>query len=107
MMPFRRRSDAARTATISASQGRYAFLAAILKILALPALILVLLITYGTPALRVQYWYHGSREHPEYTRCIYLSIHGWHDHKVGLFDRDPCPVFAFFPFDIRKLLRDS
>lgn len=65
---------------------------------------LALLSIYGQPALRVQYTWNGHTAAPVYSRCdYYTAFDGW---KIvhpapGI---NNCPLIAFFPFHIEKLL---
>lgn len=67
--------------------------------LAIPAIPTLLLASFGQPALRFQYRYHGPDSSPVFTHCRYLALDGWHDIRP-VFDVERCPVITVFPIDI-------
>ncbi len=80
-----------------------AFAWPIIKLSAVIIIPLALLLIYGQPALRIQYWYHGSRDYPMYTRCQYLTLlDGWRDIRPP-FGVNNCPLVGFFPFHFSDL----
>ncbi|MCK0197418.1 hypothetical protein MWN34_10885 [Ancylobacter sp. 6x-1] len=99
MSLFRRVPSRASTTPVFDGTARATFWPALVKVAAVPAIAVALLAWFGQPALRIQYWYHGTTSAPVYDRCLYLSaFSGWHDRRVTPFDGDdPCPVIDFLP----------
>lgn len=64
---------------------------------------LVALAVFGQPALRIQYTWHGHRDAPFYTRCVYLALDGWHDIRPP-FGIGQCPLVALLPIDLTAFL---
>jgi len=65
---------------------------------------LTLLSIYGQPALRIQYVWNGNPSAPVYSKCgYYTAFDGWKTVRP-LPAVNNCPLVAFFPFDIAKLI---
>ena len=76
---------------------------ALLKLTAIPAIPIILMLIYGQPGLRMQYWWQGSDESRSYTRCQYLVLFdGWQDFRPapGI---NQCLLMGWFPFTLKHL----
>lgn len=81
------------------------FLSSILRMLFVLAVPVIALMWFGQPALRFQYWWHGSEAYPTYDRCLYIALDGWHMVTPGYGgNAGSCPLILFVPADIPKLI---
>jgi len=64
---------------------------------------LLALAVFGQPALRIEYTWHGHRDAPIYTRCVYLGLDGWHDVRPP-FGIKQCPLVTLLPIDVVAFL---
>jgi len=77
------------------------------KVLAVPLIPLLLLMWFGSPALRMSYTWNGNKYAPVYSECLYLNlISGW-EKIYPSFGVNNCPLVGFFPFDITTLIGGS
>ncbi len=51
---------------------------------------------FGSPALRIEYTYSGSKDYRNYHYCLYLSLNGWHRIKP-YYGVNQCPILTFVP----------
>lgn len=102
-MAFFRARDPVRSTPNLDRHARRTVSGGVLRLALLIGVPLAAMLYYGQPGLRMQYWYHGDRAAPIYTRCQYMTILGaWHDIRppVGI---DMCPLIGFFPFQLSDL----
>lgn len=101
-MAFRKRiPKRINTTPVLDRQGKYSFAVTLAKTLVVPAVVFGSLLWFGQPALRIQYEWSGSRAHPIYHQCDYLTLlNGWRDvhPRYGY-----CPLITSFPFELSHL----
>lgn len=75
------------------------------KLLAVPAIPIVLMLIYGQPGLRIQYWYVSEgANYRVYSRCQYWTVFdGWKDIRPG-YGMNQCPLVGWFPFHLNQLI---
>lgn len=104
MRPWRKQTRAGFLPVFLASM-LATFLSGILRMLFVLAVPVVALMWFGQPALRFQYWWHGSEAYPIYDRCLYVALDGWHTVTPGYGgSAEACPLIRFVPADILKLI---
>lgn len=82
-------------------QSKYLFVVTLTKTLAVPTVVFGSLWWFGQPALRIQYEWSGSRSHPIYRQCDYLTLfNGWRDVRPRY---GYCPLITSFPFELHHL----
>lgn len=104
MAPFYRVRESARTTPNFDRKASRAFWSAATRMTLIFGLPLAALLYYGQPGLRMQYWYHGDRASPIYTRYQYVTLFdGWRDIRPPL-GIGMCPIIGFFPFELSDLM---
>lgn len=102
-MTYKRRAPKAAHATPTFDQAsKSKFLPALARAIAVPTVLLLALVWFGQPALRMQWWGHGRYSDPVFERCLYLSLTGWNDVRPA---DGRCPFIAFFPINIMELFK--
>jgi hypothetical protein len=102
MTPKRRAPKAAHATPNFDQASKPRFLPALGKTIAVPAALFLSLLWFGQPALRMQWWGHGSYSNPVYERCIYLALTGWKDVRPPGGD---CPFVTLMPFNLMELFK--
>ena len=70
------------------------------KFIALPLIPVLLLVWFGSPALRVTYVWNGNDRAPVYSECLYLNLTSGWQRVHPPYAVNNCPLVAFAPFNI-------
>lgn len=93
------------TPVLDRSAGQ-SFWASLAKVIAIPMIPLLLLMWFGSPALRMSYRWNGNEHAPVYSECLYLDLtSGWQE-IIPPFGVNNCPLVGFFPFNISNFIGD-
>ncbi len=78
MFGFQRGRKSANTLPIFTASSRSPFARSLIAVFTIPTAMLLALIWFGSPAIRIAYTWNGNQYAPYYHRCDYLSLlHGW------------------------------
>ena len=75
------------------------------KFIALPLIPVLLLMWFGSPALRITYVWNGNDDYPVFSECIYLNLFSGWEQIYPAPGVNNCALARFFPFHITNLLK--
>nr|WP_306266993.1 amino acid transporter [Pararhizobium sp. IMCC3301] len=105
-MAFSKRTPVrANTTPVLDRNTKHSFWAALAKVIAVPMIPLLLLMWFGSPALRMSYRWNGDHQASVYSHCLYLNLMSGWEHVDPLYGVNNCPLITFFPFNIVNFIK--